>query len=124
MRSLVRLVATTTVSFCLVVTLAAGARAHAIVISSEPADGGAGASPHRLVLRFNSRIEKTLCSVMLVGPMHSHVLLLRRETGAAPDTLTYTMPPLSPGTYQAKWKVMSGDGHLTEGAVSFSVTSP
>jgi len=46
MRSLVRLVATTTVSFCLVVILAAGARAHAIVISSEPADGGTDAPPN------------------------------------------------------------------------------
>ena len=124
MRSLVRLVATTTVSFCLVVTLASGARAHAIVISSEPADGGTGAPPHRLLLRFNSRIEKSLCSVMLVGPRQAHGVPLREEIGAASDTLTYSLPALSPGTYQAKWKVLSADGHLTEGAVTFSVKNP
>lgn len=124
MRSLVRLVATTTLSLCLAVTPVAGARAHAIVISSEPADGGIGVSPHRLLLRFNSRVEKSLCSVTLVGPGQAHVLLLRQETGGAPDTLAYVMPALSPGPYRAKWKVMSGDGHLTEGAVSFSVKRP
>lgn len=124
MRSLVRLVATTTLSLCLAGTPLAGARAHAIVISSEPADGGIGVSPHRLLLRFNSRVEKSLCSVMLVGPRQAHGVSLREEVGAASDTLTYSLPVLSPGTYQAKWKVLSADGHLTEGAVTFSVKSP
>jgi len=124
MRSLARLVATTTLSLCLAVTPVAVARAHAIVISSEPADGVTGASPHRLLLRFNSRVEKSLCSVMLVGPRQAHGVPLREEIGAGSDTLTYSLPALSPGTYRAKWKVLSADGHLTEGAVTFSVKSP
>jgi methionine-rich copper-binding protein CopC len=94
MRSLVLLVATTALALCLAVTLVEGARAHAIVVSSGPADGGAGAPPHRLRLRLNGRIDKTLCSVMLVGSRETHVLLLRQET-AEPDTLAYTMPPVA-----------------------------
>jgi len=124
MRSLVRLIASMIASSCLVVTPVAQARAHAIVIHSEPADGGSGPLPHRLLLHFNSRIEKALCSVRLVGPARDHVVVLHQAAGAAPDTLTYLIPALSPGTYQARWKVLSYDGHLTEGTTSFSVNSP
>jgi methionine-rich copper-binding protein CopC len=108
----------------LVAALATGARAHAIVIHSEPADGGGGPPPRRLLLHFNSRIEQSLCAVTLQGPNREHVLPLHRETAPAPDTLIYAMPVLSPGTYRARWKVMSSDGHLTEGTVSFSVRAP
>jgi len=124
MRSLVRLIASIIASSCLVVIPVANARAHAIVIHSEPADGGSGPSPHRLLLRFNSRIEKALCSVKLMGPARDHVVVLQEAAGAAPDTLAYLIPALPPGTYQASWKVLSYDGHLTEGTISFSVNNP
>ncbi len=35
--------------------------------------------------------------------------------------LVYALPDLSPGRYQVRWKVLSADGHLTEGAVRFVV---
>lgn len=124
MSSAVRSVLTMTACLCQVAALVAGAYAHAIVINSEPDDGGVGPPPHRLLLHFNSRIERTLCSVTLVGPKGGHVLLLHQETTAAPDTLTYSLPALSPGHYLARWKVMSSDGHLTEGTVTFSVRPP
>lgn len=122
MSSVLRSILTVTAGLCQVAALVTGAHAHAIVIDSEPADGAGGPPPHRLLLHFNSRIERTLCSVTLVGPKSGPpVLLLHQETTAAPDTLTYSMPVLSPGAYQARWKVMSADGHLTEGTVNFSV---
>lgn len=124
MRSVFRSIVTIIACASLVAVLVTSARAHAIVINSEPAEGGDGPSPHRLLLHFNSRIEQSLCSVTLVGPRSGQVLLLHQEIAAPPDTLTYSMPPLSPGTYQARWKVMSSDGHLTEGTVSFSVRPP
>jgi len=81
-----------TVCLSLVAALATGARAHAIVIDSEPADGGGGPPPHRLLLHFNSRIERSLCSVTLLGPKREQALRLDQEIGAAPDTLIYSMP--------------------------------
>lgn len=123
MGSLVRSVVTMAACASLVAAPVTGARAHAIVINSEPVEGGGGPSPHRLRLHFNSRIEQSLCSVTLVGPS-GQVLRLHQETAATPDTLTYSVPPLSPGIYQARWKVMSSDGHLTEGTLNFSVTPP
>ena len=101
------------------------AHAHAIILESEPRHEEALAAPKRLVLRFNSRLEKPLCSVQLVGgPRQRSIALLRPEADAAPDTLAYPLPPLEAGAYRAHWKVMAADGHVTEGAVLFTVTGP
>jgi methionine-rich copper-binding protein CopC len=95
---------------------------HALILESQPRQDETVAAPKRLVLRFNSRLEKPLCSVQLVGgPRQRSIALLRPEASAAPDTLAYPLPPLQPGPYQVRWKVMAADGHVTEGAVPFTV---
>jgi len=100
------------------------ALAHAIILEASPRHEESGPSPKRLVLRFNSRLEKPLCSVQLVGPRQKTVALLRQDPETPADTLAYTLPPLDPGAYQARWKVMAADGHVTEGIVLFTVTTP
>ena len=100
------------------------ARAHAIILESAPRHEESLASPKRLVLRFNSRLEKPLCSVQLVGPRQKTIALLRQDLDTAADTLSYTLPRLDPGPYQARWKVMAADGHVTEGIVLFTITPP
>lgn len=100
------------------------AHAHAIVLESVPAQAESLASPKHLVLRFNSRLEKPLSSVQLVGPRQKTIALLRQEADSPADTLAYALPPLEPGAYQARWKVMAADGHVTEGIVHFTVTGP
>jgi len=98
------------------------AQGHGIVIDSTPRHEETVAAPKKLVLRFNSRLEKRLCSVTLVGPRQENVLLVRQDADAPPDTLIYPLPPdLKPGTYRAKWKVLAADGHVTEGAIAFTV---
>jgi len=97
------------------------ARAHAIILESAPRHQESLPSPKRLVLRFNSRLEKPLCSVQLVGPRQKTIALLRQDPDTPADTLAYTLPTLDPGTYQARWKVMAADGHVTEGVVLFTV---
>ncbi len=100
------------------------ALAHAIILESVPRHEESRSSPKRIVLRFNSRLEKPLCSVQLVGPRQKTIALLRQEPDAAADTLSYLVPPLEPGAYQARWKVMAADGHVTEGIVLFTVLAP
>ncbi len=100
------------------------AQAHAIILESSPRHEDSVAPPRRLVLRFNGRIEKALCSVQLVGPQRRTVVLLRQEPDTSPDTLAYPLPMLEPGAYQAHWKVLSADGHVTEGTVLFTVIAP
>ena len=97
------------------------ALAHAIILESAPRHEESLPSPKRLVLRFNSRLEKPLCSVQLVGPRQKTIALLRQDPDTPADTLAYTLPTLDPGTYQARWKVMAADGHVTEGVVLFTV---
>jgi copper resistance protein C len=108
---------------CACSILLPAAQAHAIIVESAPAAGSSGPSPRRLVLRFNSRLERALCSVQLLGPRQRTIALLRPEEDAAPDTLAYPLPPLEPGEYRARWKVMAADGHVTEGTVGFTVVA-
>ncbi len=100
------------------------AQAHAIILESSPQHAESVTSPKKLVLRFNSRLKKPLCSVQLVGPRQRTIVIFRQEPGTPPDTLAYPLPRLEPGAHQAKWKVMAVDGHLTEGIVRFTVVAP
>jgi hypothetical protein len=100
------------------------ALAHAIILESAPRHEESLPSPKRLVLRFNSRLEKPLCSVQVVGPRRKTIALLRQDPDTPADTLAYLLPPLEPGGYQARWKVMAADGHVTEGTVLFTVIAP
>jgi methionine-rich copper-binding protein CopC len=100
------------------------ALAHAIIIESQPRHEESLPAPKKLVLRFNSRLEKPLCSVQIVGPQQRTIALFRQDPEAPPDTLVYALPPLPPGAYQARWKVMAADGHVTEGTVLFTVLPP
>ncbi len=99
----------------------AGIAAHGIVLDSSPRHQETVAAPKQLVIRFNSRLEKRLCSVTVVGPQLDRVLLLRQVVDAPPDTLIYPLPGLRPGPYQVKWKVLAADGHVTEGVILFTV---
>lgn len=65
----------------------AAAQAHAIIVESSPRHEESVTPPRRLVLRFNGRIEKTLCSVQLIGPQRRTIVLLRQEPDTSLDTL-------------------------------------
>jgi methionine-rich copper-binding protein CopC len=99
--------------------------AHALLVESVPKADASLPAPSRLILKFNSRIEASLSSVWLVGgPRNTRVLLSKPEATAA-DTLVYWLSePLAPGRYRAEWKVLSVDGHLTEGVLRFTVIEP
>jgi methionine-rich copper-binding protein CopC len=97
------------------------AEAHAIIMESEPPSGATVSAPRRVILRFNSRLEKSLCSVLLVGPGRRTILLLRQDERARADTLAYAVPELPPGDYEVRWKVLAADGHVTEGVIHFHV---
>jgi methionine-rich copper-binding protein CopC len=95
---------------------------HALLVGSIPTPGEAVAGVPQIVLRFNSRIEKALSSVALLGPGQSTIALQRSDGTHGPDTLAYRVPALAAGRYQAKWTVLSSDGHFTAGVLTFQVT--
>jgi copper resistance protein C len=95
--------------------------AHALLIDSVPKADASLPAPPQLVLKFNSRIEARLSSVLLVGgPRNTRVLLVNPDA-TAQDTLVYPLPELAAGQYRAEWKALSVDGHITDGVLRFTV---
>jgi copper resistance protein C len=102
------------------------AAAHAIVLESVPvADAVLDRAPERITLRFNSKIEKRLSRISLsvAGGRPEFVPVASDGAGAAePDRLLIPLRPLGAGKYVLRYKVLSADGHITEGALRFTVT--
>jgi copper resistance protein C len=101
----------------------AGAAAHAIVLESEPArDAQLAEPPARIYLRFNSKIEKRLTRVSLTASDGRAVPLPVVADGSqAPDRISLPLGLLRPGAYVVRYKVLAADGHITDGALRFSV---
>lgn len=98
--------------------------AHAVVIESSPKEGEVLAkAPSEIVLRFNVRIEKALVTVDLTsGDRTSIPLPAIRGTEKQPeDRLIIQLPPLGPGIYFLRYKILSADGHATLGRLRFSI---
>jgi copper resistance protein C len=97
------------------------ASAHAIVISSSPADGAVLASGDApVVLRFNSRIDHERSRLSLITPDGS-TAVLPIGPGASTDRLVARLVGLQPGQYRLRWQVLALDGHITRGDIPFAV---
>lgn len=101
---------------------AAPARAHSELRRSVPAAGAVlRASPERIELHFNERVQLT--ALRLFGPGNAEVMLPRRPIREA-ATEAIALPPLPPGAYRAEWRIISADGHPVGGSISFRVEPP
>ncbi len=103
----------------------AGAAAHAIVLESTPAhDAQLASSPPSVMLRFNSAIEHGLTRVTLTAGGGRPVPLAIASgegSGSERDRIVIPLRPLPPGTYVIRYRVLATDGHLTEGALRFTI---
>ena len=100
------------------------ADAHALVLESSPrADEVFRVAPARVFLRFNSRIERGLSSITVTESRGRPIPLpvAAPDPRGAPNELSAPVPPLPPGHYFVRWKVLSVDGHVTQGALRFTV---
>ena len=97
--------------------------AHAIVLESSPThDAVLTESPGRIILRFNSRIEAALSRVTIKAVNGKAVALpAARDAGPEANRLVVPVGPLPPGIYVVRYRVLAADGHVTEGALRFSV---
>ena len=100
--------------------------AHAIVLESVPApDAVVSRPPAHALLRFNSKIEKRLTRVTLTpggGPPRALSVASDADAGG-PDRLVIPLGALLPGPYVIRYKVLSADGHVTEGVLRFTVSA-
>lgn len=102
--------------------LAGPARAHATLVSSEPADGAViPAPPSRLTLTFNEPVSPL--ALRLVAPDSSSAVV--QGTAERETSLAIALPSgLQNGTHVLSWRVVSLDGHPVGGTVVFSIGAP
>ena len=102
------------------------ATGHALVLESDPAQGAQLTQPPAHVfLRFNSKLEKRFSHVTLATEKGKPVALPISARGQdKPDRIELPLSPLAPGAYVVRYKVLAVDGHITEGALRFSVLEP
>jgi len=104
------------------VPVARPARAHAILVQSDPAHAGRLAAGDRvLVLRFNSRLDPVRSRLTLTRPDRSQAALTLLP---GPDNQLSAAVVLSPGAHSLRWQVLAIDGHITRGDLPFSVAAP
>jgi methionine-rich copper-binding protein CopC len=112
-------------SLALFVLPATSSGAPLALVESTPGTDASVPPPAQLVLRFDEPVDRSRCSVLLVGgPRGTSVLLLRAEPGARPDVLVYPLGRLEPGSYKATWKIRSTGGRELEGVLTFTVVGP
>jgi len=99
------------------------ALAHAILETSQPSEGAnVAAGDINILLTYNSRIDpaRSAVTVTAAGKVLSKLAV---AAGGTPNVLTATAH-LAAGKYILHWQVLSLDGHITRGQVSFSVVGP
>jgi copper transport protein len=106
------------------VASAAPAMAHAVVLSTSPAnyrvlDG----SPTEVSLTFSEPIDLGLASLRLVDPQGTDIGLgALAHPGGATEVVAARVPDvLADGTYTVVWHAVSADTHPVQGAFTFSV---
>lgn len=106
----------------LLLVLPGAARAHAILLESQPAARGTVAGGAVTVtLRFNSRIDQGRSRLALRSGGKERVLAV--APSGAEDVLA-AQADLAPGDYVLRWQVLAVDGHITRGDVPFQVKAP
>ncbi len=102
------------------------ASAHAIVLESSPThDAVLARAPEQVTLRFNSKIEKRFTRLTLAVGDQAPAPVKLPDGGDAepPDRLVIPLHPLGPGVYVLRYRVLAVDGHITEGALRFTVNA-
>jgi methionine-rich copper-binding protein CopC len=110
------------------VALAAGERAesHAVLVRSAPVARAVVLTdaPARVQLWFSEGLEPAFSGLSVWSKAGAQVD--RRDAGVGPDDprmLSVTLPPIEPGLYTVRYRVLSVDGHVAEGSFTFTVAS-
>jgi methionine-rich copper-binding protein CopC len=99
----------------------AAASAHAIVVRARPAmNATVPQGDLDIKLDFNSRIDARRSRLSLIGPDGSPAPVAS-VGDAGPNALAGRARATMAGQWKLRWQVLSLDGHVTRGEVSFSV---
>lgn len=111
-------------------SVSAPAYAHPKLVSSAPAANASVSAPSRITLTFSEGLMPRLsgAEIVMTGmpgmPNHRMAVTgFKTSTGADGKTLILTLArPLSAGSYQVAWHVVSTDTHRIQGNLAFTVT--
>ena len=96
---------------------------HAVLQRAEPrVESRHKRAPEEVRLYFSERLEPAYSALRVVNERGEQVD--RRDSGvdrANPSLLRATLPPLPPGTYTVRWRVLSIDADVTEGTFTFRI---
>ena len=100
-----------------------GVAGHAFLVKSTPTRRAVLAQPPaRVDLWFNERLEDAYSRVSVVDAEGRRVDLGDGAVGRDDARLlTVSLPPIAPGTYTVRYRVLSVDGHVVDAAFSFTV---
>lgn len=115
------------VSAPLVLLMVSPASPHAIVLESSPVhDAVLERAPGQVTLRFNSKLEKRFTRITLAAGDRppAPVAVPGDDDASPPDRIVIPLSPLAPGVYVLRYRVLAVDGHITEGALRFTVGPP
>lgn len=102
----------------------APAPAHAVLVTSSPARRATlGRPPERVALTFNERVEPAYSRMSVWDEGGRRVDA--SDAGVDPRdprVLAVSLPPLRPGRYTVRFRVLSVDGHIVESSFAFTVT--
>lgn len=103
---------------------AAAASAHAVRLSTDPAENAQlAAGPARVTATFNERLQTTFAAMTVVGPDRN--LWSTGEPQVQGAAISVGLRPLGPaGRYMVNYRVTSADGHVVSGSWSFQLTTP
>jgi methionine-rich copper-binding protein CopC len=99
------------------------AGAHALLVRTSPPKRAVLRDPPKQVeLWFNERLEPAYSAAKVSTQSGSPVSIGRTSVGGNDSKrLLIELPPLAPGSYTVRFRVLSVDGHLAEDSFVFSV---
>lgn len=97
------------------------ARAHNVLISSDPKDGAAlTAAPERVTLVFDQAVRQGYAQVGVTSADGGS--FADGAASVAAERVTVQVKPLPAGSYVVGYRILSADGHPVTGKISFTVT--
>ena len=111
----------------LVALLPAVGHAHARLVKSDPsARATIARAPEAVRLWFNERLEPAYSSTSVWSEAGAELSRKPATVDTAdPKLLKLKLPPLAPGRYQVRYRVLSVDGHVVEDSFFFTLkTNP
>ena len=105
--------------------LPAGAMGHAVLVKAVPPQRATlTESPPRVELWFNERLEPAYSRVAVTDEAGKQMDLRDATVSKEdPKRLSLSLPPLGPGRYTVRFRVLSVDGHVVESSLTFTVKS-